>query len=101
MSRSATLNSRTAFERTASGGSITKVVIAMARSIGSVVRRAHARYRQRRKARATYDALRHLDDRMLRDLGFDRSEITSVAAEISGTAARTRVRLLLMSHNSP
>jgi len=37
----------------------------------------------------------------LRDLGFDRSEIASVAAEVSGTAERTRVRVLLMSHNSP
>ena len=101
MYRSATLNSQTALAKAASGGSVTKVVIAMAHSIGLIVRRALARYRQRRKARATYDALRHLDDRMLRDLGFDRSEITSVAAEASGAAARTRVRLMLMSHSSP
>jgi uncharacterized protein YjiS (DUF1127 family) len=69
--------------------------------VGSIARRAYARHLQRRRAKDTYDALRHLDDRMLRDLGFDRSGIASVAAEASGAAARTRLRLLLMSHSSP
>ena len=77
------------------------IVAAVLRSIGSIARRAYARHRQRRDARDTYEALRHLDDRMLRDLGFDRSELTSIAAEASGAAARTRLRLLLMSHSSP
>src|SRR5258706_5136247 len=50
----------------------------------AIARRALARHRQRRQARVTYDALRQLDDRMLRDLGFDRSEITSIATEVAG-----------------
>ncbi len=78
-----------------------EIVIAMIRAIGAFARRAYARHRQRRKARATYDALRHLDDRMLRDLGFDRSELASIAAEVTGAAARERVRAQLLSSSSP
>jgi uncharacterized protein YjiS (DUF1127 family) len=80
---------------------IGNLFIAMLRALGAIVRRVQARYRQRRKARAVYDALRHLDDRMLRDLGFDRSEISSIAAEVTGAAARERVRVLLLSSSSP
>jgi uncharacterized protein YjiS (DUF1127 family) len=60
----------------------------------AIARRALARHRQRRQARVAYDALRQLDDRTLRDLGFDRSEIMSVAAEVAGEAECTRVRAL-------
>ena len=101
MNRSSTLTSPTSLAAAAPRDVVGKAIVAIFRSIGSIARLAYARHRQRRQARATYDALRHLDDRMLRDLGFDRSEITSVAAEVAGTAARTRVRLLLMSHSSP
>ena len=64
----------------------------------AALRRAWLRYRRAREARLAYDDLRHLDDRMLRDLGFDRSEITSVAAEHAGAAEPTRVRAVLASH---
>lgn len=60
--------------------------------LASVAKRIRVHSRQRRQARATRDALRALDDHVLRDLGFDRSEITSVGAEIAGRADRTRVR---------
>ena len=73
-------------------------VVAAIRATGTIVRQAYARHRQRRKARHAYDALRQLDDHTLRDLGFDRSEIASVAAEVTGAAERTRVRTLLTSH---
>jgi hypothetical protein len=46
----------------------------------------------RRARSATHAALAELDHRALRDLGFDRSEIESVAAEVEGVAERTRVR---------
>ena len=49
------------------------------------------RYRAHREARLAYAALRELDDRALRDLGLDRSEIGSVSAEAAGMAERTRV----------
>lgn len=77
------------------------LVVSMIRSLGSIARRARARYRQRREARELYDALRHLDDHLLRDLGFHRCEIASVAQEVTGATERTRVRVLLMSRSSP
>jgi uncharacterized protein YjiS (DUF1127 family) len=70
------------------------------RSVRALVRLAYRRYRQYRHESALYDTLSQLDDRTLRDLGFDRSEIRSVAAEWAGEAAPTRVRVL-HSPNSP
>ncbi len=55
-------------------------ILAAIHAAAAIVRRAHARYRQRRQARSTYDALRQLDDRTLHDLGLHRSEITLLAA---------------------
>ena len=77
------------------------IIVAAIRAAGASARRVLARHRQRRQARAIYDVLRQLDDRMLRDLGFDRSEMTSVAAEITGEAEYTRVRALPTSHGLP
>ena len=77
------------------------IVVAAIQAVGAIARRAHARHRQRQEAKVIYDTLWDLDDRMLRDLGFDRSEITSLAAEVAGQAERTRVRALLMSHTLP
>ena len=62
-------------------------------ALGAIVRRAYLRSRERRAARAAYEALRRLDDRTLRDLGFHRSEVMSVAAELTCDGERTRVRL--------
>ena len=62
-----------------------------ARFARGAVARAWQRYRRRRDARAIYMALSDLDDRTLRDLGFHRSEIGSVAAEATGEAEPTRV----------
>lgn len=48
-------------------------------------------WRQRQRAHAIYKALSALDSRTLHDLGFERSEIASVAAEASGGVERTRL----------
>lgn len=57
---------------------------------------ALASYRRRREMKSIYRTLQELDDRVLRDLGFHRSEIMSVAAEAVEEAERTRVRTLRM-----
>ena len=60
----------------------------------------YARYQRNRQRMAQQRILVGLDDRMLRDLGFDRSEIGSVAAEIVGAAERTRILRVLASFPS-
>ena len=57
----------------------------------SLAQRLLARWHRAQLQRDTYRTLNELDNRTLRDLGFDRSEILSVAAEIAGTAESTRV----------
>jgi uncharacterized protein YjiS (DUF1127 family) len=74
-----------------------EIIVAMIQTAGAIARRAYARHRQRRQVTATCDALRRLDDCTLRDLGFDRSEIASVAAELRGDAERTRVRAIALA----
>jgi uncharacterized protein YjiS (DUF1127 family) len=49
------------------------------------------RHRRRRAMRATLASLDGLDRHLLRDLGLDRSELPSVAAEAAGLAARHRL----------
>ena len=60
---------------------------------GAIVRQAIARYRQRQQARNLHIALHQLDDRILDDLGINRSKIASFAAELTGQAECTRVRV--------
>ena len=60
----------------------------------AVLQQFFAAWKRRRLARQTLIALHKLDARTLRDLGFDRSELVSVAAEVSGDAEGTRARLL-------
>ena len=69
-----------------------KLIVAAIQAVGAIARRAHARHRQRRQAWDLYDGLQQLDDRTLRDLGFHRSELRSVAAELSGDAECNRLR---------
>jgi uncharacterized protein YjiS (DUF1127 family) len=68
-----------------------EIVKATAQAAGEFLRRVVAEWERRRCAKATYAALRTLDPRILRDLGFHRSELLSVAAEVAGVARSTRV----------
>ena len=70
-----------------------EIVGAMLQAVGDFVRQMVTRWNRQQRARATYLALRGLDSRMLRDLGFHRSELMSVAAEAAGVADYTRARL--------
>ena len=69
-------------------------IVAAIKAACAIARRAYVRYRQHQKTKATRDVLGQLDNRTLRDLGFDRSEIGSIAAELTGEAEYTRVRAL-------
>lgn len=77
------------------------IILAAFRAVGAFARRAYLRHRQRQEAKATYDALRQLDDRALHDLGFDRSEIRSIAAEAAGEAEYSRMREKWTSYGLP
>jgi uncharacterized protein YjiS (DUF1127 family) len=69
---------------------LSRLLLAAARRARDAVAQAWLTYRRRRHTRAIYAALSDLDDRTLRDLGFHRSEIWSVAAEATGEAEQTR-----------
>ncbi|HKW80094.1 MAG TPA: DUF1127 domain-containing protein [Casimicrobiaceae bacterium] len=70
---------------------LAEIVIAAINAALVATLRTYARYRQYRKASAIRDVLRDLDDRTLRDIGIDRSEIASVAAELTGQAEPSRM----------
>lgn len=71
-----------------------EIVSAALQTIGYFGRRAIVRWKHRQQARATFVALRELDPRILRDLGFHRSELMSVSAEVAGVTESTRARLV-------
>ena len=72
---------------------VTDTLVAVARAAVRTLRVALVRWRQRRRARMTDEALSGLDDRALRDLGLDRSEISSVATGIGRRGDSTRARM--------
>ena len=58
----------------------------------SMLQGVAAAWRRQRLFRATWTTLSSLDDRTLRDLGFDRHEIGSVASEMTGAVESSRIR---------
>src|SRR4051812_4128422 len=80
----------TALEAASSDGRCTRWV-ARLRSLVHDLRASRRRYAAARDLRV---ALGGLDDTMLRDLGFQRDEILSVAAKMHGHATPTRMRTM-------
>jgi uncharacterized protein YjiS (DUF1127 family) len=64
------------------------------RLIRASMRRVLAQWRRYRRASQAAAELRELDPSALRDLGFDPSEISSVAAEMAGVAEPSRERVI-------
>lgn len=60
------------------------------------LRRQAQRHARRRSAHRTEQELGWVDDRTLRDLGFGRSEIGSIASESAGDVEATRRRITHM-----
>jgi uncharacterized protein YjiS (DUF1127 family) len=68
-----------------------EIAVAVVTTVVEGILEMLARWQQYRKARDIRRALSELDDRTLHDLGLYRGEIGSVAAELSGSAERTRM----------
>jgi uncharacterized protein YjiS (DUF1127 family) len=81
--------------RSARARAMGALMIAAIHAAGALAHREYERLGRYRRARSVRTALADLDDHTLRDIGLDRSEISSVAAEMAGMAARTRMRTLL------
>jgi hypothetical protein len=77
--------------RTHRSHQLRRMLKATLRTTGALWRRMVTEWKRRQCTKATYDALRALDSRVLRDLGFHRSELLSVAAEVAGVANASRV----------
>lgn len=58
---------------------LSAIVVAMLHAVWVFARRAYVRHKQQRRAARTYQAMSRLDDHTLRDLGYDRSELRSIA----------------------
>ncbi len=71
---------------------VAKIIAAIWHDMHDRLRIALARMERRAQARATAATLSALDSRTLRDLGFHRSEIPSIAAEAAGLLESSRVR---------
>lgn len=80
--------------RAARSARLAGLVAALIAAMSTTGHRLRASWSRARAARATYLALRDLDSHTLHDLGLDRSETQSVAAEIAGESDRTRVQAL-------
>ncbi len=87
--------------RARQSAAIATLIAAAIQAAGAFARRAYARYQQRRQARGIRVALGELDDRTLHDLGFNRDEIASIAAETTGRAECSRLRVLQTLYGPP
>jgi uncharacterized protein YjiS (DUF1127 family) len=59
-------------------------------AVTAALRNAAAAWHRSRRRRAALRELQTLDDRMLKDIGVTRSELSSLVAEVTGAALATR-----------
>lgn len=64
-------------------------------ALTSILSDVHHHWLRARQARAAARALNLLDDLLLHDIGLDRSELLSAAAELHGRTERQRRRAVL------
>ena len=95
------LNNDIALESAPRWNRLAPIFTTTLRTAGAMARRSYASWARCRHARATYLALREIDDRTLRDLGLYPSELMSVATEISGGAESTRAHSAPLQHELP
>lgn len=74
------------------------ICLAVGAAVGSAFAAARLRWREQRELRRTARALAQLDERALKDVGLGAEEIGSVAAELAGRAALTRVHATRALH---
>ena len=75
--------------------SLREILAAMINALWDNARGWTAQWKQYQLQRATYDALGELDARTLHDIGLTRSELRSVAVELTGEAEPTRAHVLM------
>jgi hypothetical protein len=74
---------------------LAEIIATLVTAMSDAIRGVIVRWRRIRSERATFQALRALDARTLRDLGMDASELRSVALEVSGATDPTRAHALM------
>jgi len=80
--------------------SLREILAAMIDALWDKARGWIAQWKQYQLQRATYDALGELDARTLHDIGLTRSELRSVAVELTGEAEPTRTRVLVRQRSA-
>jgi hypothetical protein len=83
--------------RIAANDALAPAPVAVARlldTVARIARRAVGASKAGQGFRGTAEPLAGLDARTLRDLGLDRSEIFSIAAEAAGNAELSRLRIV-------
>lgn len=74
---------------------LAEIIATLVTAMSDAIRGVIVRWRRIRSERETFQALRALDARTLRDLGMDASELRSVALEVSGATDPTRAHALM------
>ena len=81
--------------RSSRRASLPEILTAMVDAVRDWTRGRIVQWKQNQLQYATYRALDQLDARTLHDIGLDRSELRSVAIELTGASERTRAHAVV------